>query len=279
MLTARLAAASALILLLAPAAAQKPKQGQYRDVELCNGAASPDTRIEACSAFTQPNLGGPASLAVAYNNRGVAYAEKSDYDRAVADFESAMAVDPGSVKPVNNRGAARLRKGEYDAAIGDFDRVVDREPTYAKAFANRAEALLKKGERARAEADYLAAVRLNDDLEGAWSGLCWIRASAPDPDRAAAALEACDKAISSGSHTAATYDSRALAHLKAGHFDAALADYDAALRIDPHLATALYGRGLTKIRRGDVTGGEADLAAAKGTKADIADELTGYGLR
>ena len=121
---------------------QTPTAGQFRNVELCNGAAyPPETRIEACSAFIEGRRGGPSSLATAYNNRGIAYAAKADYDRAVADFESAIAIDPAFVKPLNNRGATRLKKGEYDAAIEDFDRAIGLQPAYAGAFANRAETL------------------------------------------------------------------------------------------------------------------------------------------
>ena len=176
MLRTRLVAAPVLVLLLAPATAQKLTEGLFRNVELCNGASSPETRIEACSAFIEAGRGGPSSLSIAYNNRGIAYAAKADYDRAVADFESAIAIDPAFVKPLNNRGATRLKKGDY----------------------------------ARAESDYAAATRLNADMEDAWSGLCWIRAVAGDPQ---AAMETCDKAIGAGAHTASTYDSRALAHL------------------------------------------------------------------
>ncbi|MBM7484442.1 MULTISPECIES: tetratricopeptide repeat protein [Bradyrhizobium] len=263
-----------ILLLAAPASAQKP-EGQFRNVELCNAASSPDRRIEACSAFIAAGRGGPQALAMAHNNRGIAYAAKVDYDRAVADFEAAIGIDPTFAKPVNNRGAARLRTGDYDAAMEDFDRAIALQPAYPGAFVNRAEGWLKKGDLVRAESDYTAATRLNADMEVAWSGLCWIRASTGDPQ---GAVEACDKAIGSGAHTAATYDSRALAHLKAGRTDAAIADYDAALRIDPTLATALYGRGRAKIRRGETASGEADVAAAKAVRGDIAEEFARYGV-
>jgi tetratricopeptide (TPR) repeat protein len=108
------------------------------------------------------------------------------------------------------------------------------------------------------------------------SGLCWIRAVAGDPQ---AAIEACDKAIGAGAHTASTYDSRALARLKAGRTDAAIADYDAALRIDPKLANALYGRGLANLRRGKPSSGEEDIAAAKALRIDIAEEFARYGVQ
>ena len=53
MLRTHLVAAPILVLLLAPAAAQKPHEGQFRNVELCNSSAAPETKIEACSAFIE----------------------------------------------------------------------------------------------------------------------------------------------------------------------------------------------------------------------------------
>jgi len=272
-------AASFLILLASVATAQKaqkPQDAQFKNIELCNGSSAPETRIEACSAFIEAGRGGRSALATAHNNRGIAYAEKADYGRAVTDFDRAIEIDPTFAKSLNNRGAARLRAGEYDRAIEDFDRAIGLQPAYAGAYANRGQAWLKKGDYARAESDYAAATDLNADMEGAWSGLCWIRAVARDPQ---AAMEACNKAIGTGAHTASTYDSRALAYLKAGRPDAAIADYNSALRIDPKLANALYGRGLAKLKGGNTFSGEEDIAAAKALRIDIAEEFARYGVR
>ena len=216
-------------------------------------------------------------MAIAHNNRGIAYAAKADYDRAVADFDA------------RHRHRSDLRQARQQPRRGETeDRATTTprwristgpsrlQPAYPGAFVNRAEAWLKKGDLVRAESDYAAATRLNADMEGAWSGLCWIRASTGDPQ---GAVEACDRAIGSGAHTAATYDSRALAHLKAGRTDAAIADYDAALRIDPEFAAALYGRGRAKIRSGETASGEADVAAAKAVRSDIGEEFARYGVR
>ena len=88
-----------ILLLAASASAQKP-EGQFRDVEFCNAASSPDRRIEACSAFIAAGRGGPQALAIAHNNRGIAYAAKADYGRANADFDVAIGIDPTFAKPV-----------------------------------------------------------------------------------------------------------------------------------------------------------------------------------
>ena len=64
-------------------------------------------------------------------------------------------------KPFNNRGVAYLKKGEYDLAIKAFDEAITLNPGYGEAFANRAQVYLKKSEYDRAARDYSEAIRLD----------------------------------------------------------------------------------------------------------------------
>ncbi|MFX9855376.1 tetratricopeptide repeat protein, partial [Acinetobacter baumannii] len=79
-------------------------------------------------------------------------------------------------KPFNNRGVAYVRKHQYDGATDAFDRAIKLNPNYGEAFANRAGAYLKRNEYARAVQDYDQAIRLDPNLDGVWSGRCWSRA-------------------------------------------------------------------------------------------------------
>ena len=53
-------------------------------------------------------------------------------------------LNPNYAKSFNNRGVAYQKKGEYDRAIEDFDTAIKIDPDYADAFANRAETYEKK---------------------------------------------------------------------------------------------------------------------------------------
>ena len=68
-----------LLLLGSPAAAQdpKPKHNLLENLALCNGIArtSPELQIDGCTAVIDSGERTPAA-AIAYNNRGDAYAEK-----------------------------------------------------------------------------------------------------------------------------------------------------------------------------------------------------------
>jgi len=54
---------------------------------------SPDAAISGCTAVNNSGKGGGRNLAVAYNNRGIAYRDKGDLDRALVDFSEAIEVD------------------------------------------------------------------------------------------------------------------------------------------------------------------------------------------
>ena len=61
----------------------------------------------------------------------------------------------------SNRGLAYDDKGEHDRAIQDFDEALRRNPSYLNGYINRGDAYRKKGDREHASADYDKALSLN----------------------------------------------------------------------------------------------------------------------
>ena len=89
-------------------------------------------------------------LAAAYNNRGLAYRAKGDNDRAIADFSMAAKIDPNYALAFSNRGNAYFDKREYDRAIGDLNQAIKLNPNYVRAYYDRGIAYGAKGDsRAR----------------------------------------------------------------------------------------------------------------------------------
>src|SRR6266496_4101125 len=62
-----------------------------------------DVAIIACSTIIQSGQDGSRRLAMAFNNRGVAY-KSSDYHRALQDYEQALMLNPNFASAYNNRG-------------------------------------------------------------------------------------------------------------------------------------------------------------------------------
>ncbi|HEX4915115.1 MAG TPA: tetratricopeptide repeat protein, partial [Vicinamibacterales bacterium] len=76
---------------------------------------------------------------------------------------AAIKLNPEDPYCYNNRGVAYHKKGEYETAIHDFSRAIELNPGYAKAYQNRGEAHQKLGHRMRAFLDFYEAEKLQRD--------------------------------------------------------------------------------------------------------------------
>ncbi len=63
--------------------------------------------------------------ATTYYNRGNGYATNGDYDRAIADFDKAIQLQPDDAIAYNNRGLAYFKEPDYNRAIADLKKVVE----------------------------------------------------------------------------------------------------------------------------------------------------------
>ena len=55
----------------------------------------------------------------AYNNLGLIYRDKGEFDNAIENFTKAIELDPEDVIIRNNRGVVYRDKGELDLALED----------------------------------------------------------------------------------------------------------------------------------------------------------------
>ena len=107
------------------------------------------------------NLTRDGIIALAYNNRGNAWADKGNPDKAILDFNEAIRLYPNFATAYNNRGNAWADKGNLDKAIADHDRSIILDPNFAIAYNNRGNAWKNKGDVDRAIEDYTKSIRLD----------------------------------------------------------------------------------------------------------------------
>ena len=74
---------------------------------------------------------------LAYYERGLAYRDKRDYDRAINDFSQAIRIDGKNAAAFENRGLAYRMKNDLDRAIADFDQALRLDPKSPTAFNDR----------------------------------------------------------------------------------------------------------------------------------------------
>ncbi|MGP0089480.1 MAG: caspase family protein [Xanthobacteraceae bacterium] len=191
----------------------------------CARSGGGDETIAACSRLIASNaLKGPA-LATAFSNRGVAYKRKGDYDRAIADYDEAIKLNPSSAIAYINRCADYNAKGAHDRAIADCNAALKLDPKNGNALNNRGFGYLQKGDLDHAIADLSEFIRLYLKF-------------------------------------AAGYCNRGDAYLRKGELDRALADLNEAIAIDPQHTPAFTFRGLVLEKKGDRERARADFEMA-----------------
>jgi len=137
------------------------------DRDLCK-TASGDTAIEACTrAIDSKKFKGKKQirvLSLLYTNRGVEYAIKKEFDKALADHDEAIKIDPKNPAAYNNRGNAYMAKQDFERAIADFDMAIQLNPKYAEAFFNRGIAKRNHGDFAGGQTDTAQAKALQPGI-------------------------------------------------------------------------------------------------------------------
>jgi len=110
------------------------------------------------------------NTAVGFNNRGEAYRAKAQYERAIADFDEAIHLDPKLAAAFYNRGLANASKDQYDRAIADFDEAIRLDPKFVFAFNGRGDVYTLKAQYDRAIADFDQAIRLDPQQAVTFTG-------------------------------------------------------------------------------------------------------------
>ena len=137
------------------------------DLEQCKAITNnPDLAIKFCTRAIESGKLSPAERAQAYLSRGVEWAGKNDYDRAISDYDAALGIDPKLADAIHNRGIAWAHKGNPDRAITDFDAALRLQPKDAGIYHSRAVEWTVKGDYKRALADYDTVVRLDPKASG-----------------------------------------------------------------------------------------------------------------
>jgi tetratricopeptide (TPR) repeat protein len=285
-----LPSAVALALLTGSVPAQARGGSDWRD---CNGR-DVDARISACSRIIDEAGGRNSSMrAGAFNNRGIAYFSKGELDRAVRDFDEAIAAKPNNPVLRHNRGMALYNKGDNEAAIRSYDEAISIHPKYAAAYNDRANVYFRmkdydkaisgydeavrlqprdpvlygnrgntyrmKGDYDRALRDFDDAIKLNPREAGSIYGRSQVYADKGDANRAIADL---DEAIRLGSGNADYFNSRGFLLKQQGEYDRAIRDFDEAIKLKPKYAAAFGNRGDAWRLHGDIERAIMDLSEA-----------------
>ncbi len=170
-----------------------------------------------------------------YLKRGNEWQAQGEQDKAIANYNQALVMDPTMAWAYVNRSNSWLNKGEYDKAIADCNQALAINPNLAMAYNNRGVAWNAKGDRDIAIIDYGQALRLDPNMALAYTnrGYAWRRKRQYDK-----ALADFDRALTVNPNNARAYYNRGTSWYCKGAYDRARADFNQALAINPQFADA-----------------------------------------
>jgi tetratricopeptide (TPR) repeat protein len=107
--------------------------------KLCEGqdGVTPEKQIEGCNFVIDGGGEDDVNVAGAYTNRGNAYRDSGELDRAVQDYNKAITMAPKLSSAYLGRGGVFVAKGQLDFALLDFDKVTKLEPKAIDGYINR----------------------------------------------------------------------------------------------------------------------------------------------
>jgi tetratricopeptide (TPR) repeat protein len=223
------------------------------------GRGAPDETVSACTRVIDNSEATKADRLRALKWRGAAHFRRGDLDRAIADFSTAIELDPKDSESLNNRGLAFQWRRDFDRAIADYTKSLALNPKLYAAYANRGNVYRLKGDFKNAIADYDRAVALAPRFAGAFK----YRAMARQGEKHfTEAFKDLAKAIELAPNDAEAYVARGNLHRLNGDEGRAFNDYERATAINPEYAPAFVNRGAALLARGDYEKAVRDLEKA-----------------
>src|SRR5690625_1140541 len=201
-------------------------------------------RLSGCSKLINSRAVTDARLGEAYRNRGMALFSLGETERAIQDFDRALAIITDDAALYFARGTARQHLGDHEGALGDLKQSVALDPGNAASHGNL--------------------------------GIAWERLGEDHK-----ALEAYDRSLEIEPVSAIILNNRGNVLARMGKRRQAIADFNRALRLDPSYASAYYNRAGEFCLEGEPVHAVAEYLDAirlgESQRTAIADFLAGEG--
>src|SRR5205814_473906 len=217
----------------------------------------------------------------ALNNRAILSLGRGNYDAALADIERAIPIAPGEMMAhlLTSRGSAYAKKGQTDRALAEYDRALaislqkkqlpqaladldiaaKAAPRDVNVRLQRGSLLALTGQHERALADFDQALSIKPNNAAAYAGRGLVYRAKGDLPRALAEY---DRAVAADERFAGGYAGRGRVLLTQKQIDKALIEFDRALVQDGKNADALAGRGLALLAKGRAAEANTDFERA-----------------
>ena len=196
----------------------------------CKQEKNLDLAIRSCTYIVKNTKETTKNRALAYFYRGVAHADKREYDDAIADYTEAVKLNPKHAPSYNNRGSTYEKQGDNKSALADYSKAIQAAPNFGLAYNNRCWSYYLARDFKNALPDCNKALKLNPKNSHALDSRCAVYVGQKKYDLA---IADCSKAIDLDASYGYPYFNRGDALYYKGQTKAALADFQMAQRLIP----------------------------------------------
>lgn len=227
------------------------------------GSLNPDISIAACTRVIASGKSKGSDLANTFNLRGLRYSSKLEHDKAIADFNEALRLEPRNDITFYNRGMSYGDKQDYDRAIADFNESIRLVPKNSSVFLGRASVYAAKNDHDRAIVDFNESIRIDgkNALAFLLRGDSYLALAKPQFDKA---IQDYTESIRLDPKNKDAFVARGSAYARIHDHDRAMVDYNDAMRLDPNKVDAyLYNqRGISSYQLQNYASCVSDLGQA-----------------
>lgn len=200
----------------------------------------------------------------AYSSRGLFLMAQGQHEKAIEDFTKAIEKGDKGESIYVNRAAAYLQMNKVDEAITDYDAALLQNEKNAGVLQQRATAYKIKGELDRAVADFSKSIELNPSFIPAVMGRGYVYFQRGDHERA---IQDFSRVIELNGKAAVAFNNRGYNYQQLGKFKEAIADYRSAIELAPDYALAHQNRSWLLACCKDTSLRDPKEAIAAATKA------------
>ncbi len=202
---------------------------------------------------------GQEDVPLAYHNRGLTYYKAGRLDKAVEDFDKALALKPDYVDARCSLGMVFFKLGFPDKAIESFDKAIALKPTCFMAYNNRGLVYMQTGRLDLALLDYNKALTLNPSADQVFYNLGLLYGKS---GLFKEAIENYDKALSVNPKYADAYSNGGASYAIIGQDDRAMDYFNKAIALDRYSAITYSNRAELYRKKGNREHALADFLQA-----------------
>ncbi len=179
--------------------------------------------------FTSAAIRKNPENSAAYTYRGLAYSEIQEFDKAMEDYDNAIAFSQYTLA-YSNRGWLKGLLNDFAGAESDYSVVIKKEPTNLSALMQRAEARRRLQKYDEALTDLSFAKKLDAGNPRIYSSMGWV---CNDQHKFQQAVPLFNQSISLAPHESWAYQGRAFANMNLGNLQDVVNDCKTVLQIEP----------------------------------------------